>query len=745
LIVLEVIGRFAYRRPWVVVAAWLVSLAMVVPVLGQLDRPLKVGGFSSETSEGARAIDLLQRELGFSPSQLAVIYTSETLQADSPVFQEQISASLSRIHDLDYVQDVVTPSLDPALIAPSNELAYAIVGMGLDPEEAQREAGEVESLIVDQPDVDIVVAGGPSFYADIETASQRDLQRAELIAFPIALLALLFVFGSVVAAAIPLVVGSAGVGVILLALYGVAHITDMSIFVLNLATMLGLGLAVDYSLFITSRFREEMARRSGNVEGAVVASLQLAGRAVFFSGLSVLVGLAGLSLFPLMFLRSVGIAGVVVVAISTLGALTLLPAVLSIAGHRIDALPIGPLAKRAAHADDRNGFWYRLARRVERRPVLIAITTVALLALLGSPFLRANISSPDATILPTDLPSRQGFDLLSKEFTGGEISPFVVVLHTEGAMQSPEHLQELWDLAETLQADERISHVRSALTFPGAPVGAAPEDILHFRESAERLGVDTRLDRFINANTAMILAYPVEPANDPVNKDLLADLRTYDPGEMGMLVGGGTAEIVDVVDVIYNDFPLVALAIVATTYVILLLLFRSVVLPIKAIMMNALSILASYGALVWIFQDGNLSSVLGFTPQGFVEASLPVIMFCVLFGLSMDYEVFLLSRVQEEWQRTRDNDESVAVGLERSGRIISSAALIVVVVTASFVTADVVIVKALGLGIALAVTIDATLVRALLVPATMKLLGSANWWIPRWLDRVLPQLDGGKH
>ncbi|HVL24380.1 MAG TPA: MMPL family transporter, partial [Thermomicrobiales bacterium] len=564
--------------------------------------------------------------------------------------------------------------------------------------------------------------------------------------FPIALAALLFVFGSVVAAAIPLVVGSAGVGVILLALYAVAHVADMSIFVLNLATMLGLGLAVDYSLFITSRFREELTRRSGNVEEAVVVSLRFAGRAVFFSGLTVLVGLAGLSLFPLMFLRSVGIAGVIVVAISTIGALTLLPAVLSIVGCRIDAWPIGPLARRASRPEQVHGFWYRLARRVERRPILVALATVSVLVLLGLPFSRANISSPDATILPRDLPSRRGYDLLSREFTGGEISPFVIVLQTgDGSMKSERHLQQVSDIGVRLQADGRISHVQSAVDYPGAPASAGPGARLRLREQAERLGVDTRLERFINDNTAMILAYPVKPANDPANKDLLADLRAYDAGDMQMLVGGGTAEIVDVVNVIYDDFPLVALAIIATTYVILLMLFRSVILPIKAILMNAMSILASYGALVWIFQEGHLSSILGFTPQGFVEASLPVIMFCVLFGLSMDYEVFLLSRVQEEWHRTHDNEESVAVGLERSGRIISSAALIVVVVTASFVTADVVIVKALGLGIALAVAIDATLVRALLVPATMKLLGSANWWIPRWLDRVLPSIGAGHH
>jgi RND superfamily putative drug exporter len=744
--VLEILGRFACRRPWVVVAAWLVMLACVLPVLGRIEQPLKVGGFSSNTSEGAQAIDLLKRDLGFSPSQLAIIYTGETLAADDPAFQQQVVASLAHIHDLPYVQDVVTPGLDPTLIAPSKRLAYAIVGLNLPPERAQREAGEIEALIVEQPDLDIVVAGGPSFYADIETASQRDLRRAEVIAFPIALAALLFVFGSVVAAAIPLVVGSAGVGVILLALYGVAHVADMSIFVLNLATMLGLGLAVDYSLFITSRFREELARRSGNVEEAVVVSLRLAGRAVFFSGLSVLVGLAGLSLFPLMFLRSVGIAGVIVVAISTIGALTLLPAVLSIVGCRIDAWPIGPLARRAARPEVAHGFWYRLARRVERRPIVVALATVAVLVMLGLPFSGANISSPDATILPKDLPSRQGYDLLSREFTGGEISPFVIVLHTgDGSMKNERHLQELSDIGARLRADERIGHIQSAVDYPGAPANAGPEARLRLREQAERLGVDTRLERFINDDTAMILAYPLKPANDPANKELLADLRAYDAGDVHLLVGGGTAEIVDVVKVIYDDFPPVALAIVATTYVILLMLFRSVILPIKAILMNAMSILASYGALVWIFQEGHLSSILGFTPQGFVEASLPVIMFCVLFGLSMDYEVFLLSRVQEEWHRTHDNEESVAVGLERSGRIISSAALIVVVVTASFVTADVVIVKALGLGIALAVAIDATLVRALLVPATMKLLGSVNWWIPRWLDRLVPKVSAGHH
>jgi RND superfamily putative drug exporter len=599
---------------------------------------------------------------------------------------------------------------------------------------------------VDQPDLEVLIAGGPSFYADVEVASQRDLQRAELIAFPFALIALIFVFGSVVAAAVPLLVGSIGVAVALLALYWIAHIADMSIFVLNLATMLGLGLAVDYSLFVTSRFREELARKSGDVDASVVTSMATAGRAVFFSGMSVLVGLSGLALFNIMFLRSVGIAGVVVVAISTLGALTLLPAVLKIIGTRVDALPIGPLARRDAQQHVTSGFWYRLAKRVAKRPIIVAAAVMAILLLLGSPFLRANISSPDATMLPKDLPSRQGYDLLAAEFTGGEISPFVVVLQSKDDMRSPESLAALDEIDAFLKADDRIGHVQSVLTVPGAPAAASPEQVLALRQRAERLGVDTRIDALIGDHTALVLAYPIQPANSSENKDLLEELRAWDAGDgYSILVGGGTAEIVDVVDVIYSDFPLVALAIVGTTYVILTMLFRSLILPLKAILMNTLSILAAYGALVWIFQEGHLHRVLGFTPQGYVEASLPVITFCVLFGLSMDYEVFLLSRIQEEWLRTGDNDEAVALGLERSGRIITSAALIVVVVTASFVTADVVIVKALGLCIALAVAIDATIVRALLVPATMKLLGHRNWWMPAWLDRFLPAIDIGEH
>ena len=442
-----------------------------------------------------------------------------------------------------------------------------------------------------------------------------------------------------------------------------------------------------------------------------------AGKAVFFSGATVLIGLLGLSLFEFMFLRSVGIAGVIVVAWSTIAAVTLLPALLAIVGTNIDRFSI----RRRTHRRRRRGFWVRLSRAVMARPFAVLIPTLAFLLLLGTPFLRANISSPDATILPRDLPSRQAFDLLVTEYGAGEIAPFFIVLESPGDLFTPERLGAVYDVGARLADDPRVTRVQTIVppTMPrDAAIGAA-----FLQRGLDRLGVETGVGRLANENVAVIVAYTSFLPNSAESKALLAELRSLKPPGLTVMVDGGTAEIVDVVAEMYAEFPRAIAFVVGATYVVLLLLFRSVLLPLKAILMNGLSIVASYGALVWVFQEGNLSGLLGFTGLGFVEASLPVIMFCVLFGLSMDYEVFLLSRIREEWERTGDNARAVAVGLQRSGRIITSAALIVVVVAGAFVTADVVLIKALGFGIALAVFLDATVVRALLVPSTMRLLG----------------------
>ena len=728
-------GRWAYRHRRLVILLWALAFLAAVPILPRLTDELKVGGFSNPTIEAARARALLEAEIpSFAPSTLVVIYQSDSLVATDPQFSAAAEQSLAGLSTLPEVTGVTPFQANPAQISRDGHTAYSLVQLSLSPEQSQRLMPDIREAIVDVPDVEVTLAGAPAFYEDVERISEQDLRRAEMIAIPFALVALVLVFGSLVGAAVPLAVGALSVAAVIGLLWLVAHILDMSIFVLNLTTMLGLGLAIDYSLFMTSRFREESPHRT--LEDAIAVTVGTAGRAVFFSGLTVLIGLAGLALFDFMFLRSVGIAGALVVAVAVLGALTLLPAVLGIVGPHIDR---GRLFRRESHGG--SPFWSVLANTVMRHPWLVLVPVMAFLILLGLPFRHAKLSSPDATILPLSVESRQGFEVLRREFGDGEISPIVVALRSPGGITSEDNLAALWDFTRHFAADERVTRIDSLVTLDPR-LSLAQYDLLYNTGQMSDPFVAAARQQFAGPDATVVLMYTRGLPTDDANINLLHEIRDWPMGgDMEMLVDGGTAEIVDVVDEMYAEFPRVALVIVLSTYLVLLFLFRSVVLPLKAILMNVLSIIASYGALVFIFQDGHFARWLDFEPLGFVEASLPILMFCLLFGLSMDYEVFLLSRVREAYLDSHDNTSSVAIGLQRSGRIITGAALIVVVVTLSFVSAQIVLVKALGLGIAIAILLDATIVRGLLVPATMRLLGDVNWWLPGWLARLLPKRE----
>src|SRR5215204_1513828 len=496
------LGRMAYRWRWMILIVWGTALLLSLPVLPRVAGALKVGGFSSPNTEAARAREVLERVLGFAPSTLLVVYQSDDLRADNPAFQAAIDRSLSGVRTLPNVTGSILPRFDPGLISDDGDTAYAIVGLSADPEDAQRLVPEFEAALLPQDGLRISVTGAGASYRDIETASQRDLRRAEIFAFPIALVALLLVFGSVVAALMPLAIGAAGVTLVLVSIFTATRVTDLSIFVLNLATMLGLGLSVDYSLFVTSRFREELARNGGYVPLAVERTVATAGKAVFFSGATVLIGLMGLALFEFMFLRSVGIAGVIVVAWSTVAALTLLPALLSVVGMRVDQFS---LPWRTADSSGRNGFWERLSLGVMARPVAVLIPTLALLLLLGSPFLRVNISSPDATILPPDLPSRQAFDILAGEFGVGEISPFLIVLQSDspGEISTTERLGSIYSVGAWLANDPRVTRVQSIVS-PALPREEAIV-VAMLQRGLSRLGVDTAAGRLANDDAAAIV------------------------------------------------------------------------------------------------------------------------------------------------------------------------------------------------------------------------------------------------
>jgi RND superfamily putative drug exporter len=735
------LGRFVVRRARLVLGAWALLLLVALPLAPQAPGALSAGGFILDDLESAQAKALLEDELGAPPSALVVVFSSPTLEAGTPAFELAAAEAMRDIPDAPHVAQVLSHLLSPRQISADRHTAYDIVFLDLPPDDSPEALPILRERLREAPGLEVELAGGPAFYGDVQTVSEEDLRRSELISLPLAALALIIVFGSLIAAGVPLVVGGAAVIVALAAIFIVASVLPMSIFVLNLATLLGLGLGVDYSLLMTSRFREELGRREADdpdaVSEAVRITVATAGRAVFFSGLTVLLGLLGLVLFEFMILRSVGIAGAIVVGLAVAAALTLLPATLVLLGRNLDRFAV---RRVSTTTDTTDGPWARLARRVMRHPVAVLLPTLGLLLVLGYPFLHVRFNAPDSSVLPAHVPSRTAFDRLQREFGEGEFAPISLAIRTEGDATSPDNLRALYDYSRRLAADERVSRVDSLVDVDrrmtleqyqllyGDPNG--PRD----RFVATGLATTTRGDL-----TTFTLTTPYGPNRDE-GRSLVADLRDPSsalapPAGVTVLVGGGAADVADVVDRVAADFPRTAAFIIVSTYLVLFVLLRSIILPAKALLMNTLSLTASFGALVWIFQDGNLSAPLGFQPLGFVETTLPVILFCVLFGLSMDYEVFLLSRMKEVWDRTGDNTEAVARGLERSGRIVTSAALIVVLVAGSFAFADIVLIKALGLGVAIAVALDATVVRALLVPATMRLLGRWNWWMPTWLEQ----------
>ncbi len=739
-------GRLVYRFRWLVLAFWVIVLGVALPFAPRVTEPLRVGGFADPALESSKAAAMLATDLGYSTSDVIVTYSSNdpALVATNPRFIAETQTSLAGLSALHVQTTIVSHVENPRQISRDGRTAFEVVRLGTDTEAAAKLMPEITAAIRPPPDLTMRIGGGPAFYADVEQVSQRDLARAEAVAFPIAVVALLIVFGSVLAAGLPVLVGGAGVVVILAVIYALGTLMELSIFTVNLATLLGLGLGLDYSLFLSSRFREELAH-GYDVPEAVARTLATAGQAVVYSGLTVLIGLCALLTFHINLLVSIGIGGVVVVIVSVLAATTLLPVLLSIVGTHIDALSVRKVVTflRGGKAHQQgDGLWGRVAHLVMRHPIAVFVPTLALLLLLGTPFLHITFSSPDASIVPPSVQSRQVYDILNTEFNASETTPILVVVKTKPGTTAFDaaNLAYLYDFVRNVQADPRVARVDSIVSAD--PRLTLPQYQVYYRNIADLQ--DPYLTQFARqyarGDTTLISIISKFPSNAAASRALVAKVRNSAIGNgMTFQVTGATAGVTDVVNGLYHSFPIALLFIVLTTYIVLLLLFRSVILPLKAIVMNALSIIASYGMLVFVFQDGHFGRLLNFKALHFIEPTLPIIMFCTLFGLSMDYEVFLLSRIKEAYDATGDNAHSVATGIERSARIITSAALIVVLVASSFVTADIVLVKALGLGVAVAVAVDATIVRALLVPATMRLLGDWNWYAPHWLLRFLPR------
>ena len=679
------LGSFVVRRRRAVIVTWIVLLLAAATVGSSAFEVLSSSFGAGASTESGRVTDRLD-ELAETGGEIAVLASG--IAVDDPAVAASVGSGLARIASIDGVVAVADPwstGVD-ALRATDGRGALAVVTVvGGMTEEAELElAQRIIDVARDLEAPEVIVGGNVLAGEEFASASERDLLRGEAIALPIAILAMVFLLGGLRAAGMPLLVALAGIITSLAVLVGATVFGDVSIFSINVVNMLGLGLGIDYGLLMVNRFREE--RGAGfELHEAVSRTVATAGTTVVFSALTVAVAMCGLFVFGLPILASFGIAGLGVVLLCMTASVTLLPAVLAAVGG-----PITPTAP----TPDVEGRFFRLTRWVQRHAVVVGAATIALLVLLGIPFLGARFEIGDARALPRSSEVRDLAVTLAERFPARGTDPVTVVVDGAGPQL------DAW--------------TRGIAALPGVA------------------GIATRPDS--PAGVTVLDVTPTGTSQGDAASALVTTLREL-PAPFPVQVGGIAAERIDIKARLVERLPYAGLLVVLATLVLLFLMTGSVIVPIKAIAMNVLSLGASFGALAWIFQDGHLAGFLGFDSVGALDLWMPVLILIFAFGLSMDYEVFLLSRIKEVHDETGDNDLAVAVGLQRSGRIITSAAFLIVVVFTGFAAGEVLAIKQLGVGLAIAVLVDATIVRTLLVPATMKLLGERNWWAPAPLRR----------
>ncbi|MDQ6853411.1 MAG: MMPL family transporter [Actinomycetota bacterium] len=720
------IGRFTVRHRKAVLVGTALFFVAAGAFGGGVASRLTNGGFDDPASESSRARRAIDREFGRQTPDLVLLVSAKHGTVDDGDVVAAGSALTARLASERTVARAVSYwnlGNAPPLRSTDGDQALVIATLRGDEDERHDAATELSPRYSgSRGPVTVGVGGFAEAFRQVNEQTESDLVQGELLAFPIVLVLMVLVFGSVVAAGLPLVVGALAIVGTFLVLLVISSFTDVSIFALNLTTGLGLGLAIDYSLFVVSRYREELDG-GGSAHEAAIRTVQTAGKTVAFSSLTVAVSLAALLVFPLAFLRSFAYAGIGVSLLAGFVAVVCLPALLAILGPRVNSIRLWRRTPKPVGT----GAWHRIAVFVMRRPVPIAIAVVVVLVALGLPFLRIQFGLPDDRVLPADASSRRVQDDIRTRFSSDESRALQVVA------------VDISDPAA--RADDLDRYAASLSRLRGAArVDAITGSYVDGQKVAEPGPLSPR---FLAAHAVWVSVVPSVEAYSAAGERLAKDVR-HTPAPFRALVTGPAAELVDSKASLFARLP-IALGLVAlATFVLLFLMFGSILVPIKALILNVLSLSATFGALVWIFQDGHLSGVLDFTPTGTLPASVPLLLFCVAFGLSMDYEVFLLSRIKEEHDRTGDNTASVALGLERTGRIVTAAAVLISVVFLAFATSRVSFIKIFGLGLSIAVLMDAFVIRATLVPAFMRIAGEANWWAPNWLRRVHARIGFGE-
>ncbi|HET8660249.1 MAG TPA: MMPL family transporter, partial [Micromonosporaceae bacterium] len=666
---LDLLGRAMHRARWWVVAGAVAFLAGAGAWGAGAFGDLVGGGFTYAASESSRAAEVERGRLGRDDADVVVLFRSDRWTVDDPAFAQAARRVLDALPDerVEGVTDYWSTRL-PVLVSTDRRAAFAAVQVAGEDENTRHTNYLALADRLTSPDLQVTAGGPLAMFDDVNAQSKADLTRAEALALPVLFVLLVLIFRSLLAALLPVLIGLLAIVGSLAALRLLALVTEVSVFAVNVVTLLGLGLAVDYGLFMVNRFREELGQ-GHPVPQALRRTMATAGRTIAVSAVTVALALASLLVFPQVFLRSIGFGGIAAVLLAGVFALTVMAALLAVLGHRLQG------RRPARHAADDRGAWARIARAVMRRPVLVGTAVVAVLVVLGLPFLRISYGWLDTRVLPASAQSRQVQQALEESFPASVTRPVEAIVTLPDPVAAPAGQQALASYVDKVKS---LAGVRQA-----AVTGAS-------------------------GNTARVtIGFTAEPISEE-GRRLVGAVRDVPlPGGGQVLVGGDAAAFADLMDMLEERLPWMALLVGLATFVLLFLAFGSLVLPVQAIILNVLSLSAAFGAVVWVFQDGRLAGLLDFTPTGNIDVVQPILIFAVAFGLSMDYQVFLLSRIREQYDLTGDNTESVAVGLQRTGRIITSAALLLVVVIVSFATSQVLVVKIIGVGLALAILVDA--------------------------------------
>lgn len=723
-------ARLAITAPRRIIAAAFLVLIMAGIVGGSALHALSAGGYQDPSSQSARAQRVLAEKFDYGDQQMIIAVTSAAGAQDESTrnVATDIVTRLKASPDVAQVSSAWTapPSVASGLISADGKTGLIVAGIRGGETNAQKNAAALEKQLVHDRDGITVKAGGEALtYAQINDQTENDLFAMESIALPLSFIVLVWVFGGLVAAAIPMAVGGFAIVSTLATLRAIALFADVSIFALNLTVAMGLALAIDYTLLIISRYRDELAD-GADAEHALVRTMCTAGRTVLFSATTVALSMVTMVLFPMYFLKSFAYAGVAVVALAAGAAVVVTPALIVLFGDRLDSLNVRRLIRRLAARPEpaprpiQESFLYRSTKAVMRRPIPIATAVVALLLVLGAPFLGANWGFSDDRVLPPSASARQIGDEMRSSFTADAAKDVIVVIPDANGL-APSDIERY---------ATRLSQVADVVSV-STPGGTVQNGALVGPPSAPTDAKDGSV--FLTVRSAA-------PLFSAASKRQLDRLQAISgPAGRDVQFTGRAAINRDSAEAVTSRLPVVLSIIAVITFALLFLLTGSVVMPLKALVLNVLSLTAAFGALVWIFQDGHLRA-LGTTPNGTLMVHMPVLLFCIAFGLSMDYEVFLVSRIREHWlasNRTpEDNDEAVAQGVARSGRVVTAAALLMAISFAALIAAQVSFMRMFGLGLTLAVVVDATLVRMLLLPAFMRLLGRANWWAPKPLAKL---------